>query len=351
MEKVWQKALISESEDVRAVTELLTNNSLRIVLVVDEDKKLLGTVTDGDIRRALMAGHDMASPVTVIMQENPTVLIEGESRSKGLQLLRDRDLLHLPIVDSNGAVVGLETVQDFLYQSRRTNTVLLMAGGFGRRLYPLTRDVPKPMLPVGEKPILQVILERLIQAGLSHFFIAVHYHSDQVRSHFGDGSQWGVDIQYIEEKRPLGTAGALGLLDPCVVNPPLLMMNGDLLTGLDFGQLLDFHNEHHASATVCVREHDVQVPYGVVQGDGIRVLDIFEKPVKKFFINAGIYVLERDMLSCCSGDEVEDMPNLLRRVIDEGGNVNMFPVHEYWLDIGRAEDYERAQTQDETLLK
>jgi len=351
MEQRWEKALVSMNERLEVVTELLTTNSLRIVLVVDGDRRLLGTVTDGDIRRALMSGKDMASPVTEVMNVDPIVLNENESRSIAVRLMRDRDLLHLPVVDSSGIVVGLETIQDFLYQNRRVNPVLLMAGGFGRRLYPLTRDVPKPMLPVRERPILQVILEQLVEVGLSKFFIAVHYHSDQVRSHFGDGSQWGIEIEYIEEARPLGTAGALGLLDSSMVNAPLLMMNGDVLTGLDFGRLLDFHDTHRAAATISVREHDVQVPYGVVQSESGRVLDIREKPVEKFFVNAGIYVLDPVMLSFCTRAEAEDMPDLLCRAIDNGKDVNMFPVHEYWLDIGRTEDYERAQIQEEMLPK
>ena len=339
----WASALLKSDRTTQEAAELLTANSLRIVLVVDNEHRLLGTVTDGDIRRALMTGNTMTAPVMTVMQKDPIAMAQGESRQQALQIMREKDLLHLPVLDSNGVVVGLETVRDLLFAKQRPNPVLLMAGGFGRRLYPLTRDVPKPLLPVGEKPILQTILEQLVEGGLSHFFLAVHYHSEQVRAHFGDGSRWGVRIDYLEEREPLGTAGALGSLDRAKVDTPLLMMNGDLLTRLDFGQLLDYHEERGGLATMCVREYDFQIPYGVVRGDGGQVAEITEKPVQKFFVNAGIYVLEPDILDQCRSKEAVDMPDLLRLAMRKGGKVNMFPIHEYWLDIGQMEEYQRAQ--------
>ena len=339
----WASALLKSDRTTQEAAELLTANSLRIVLVVDNENRLLGTVTDGDIRRALMTGNTMTAPVMMVMQKDPITMTQGDSRQQALQIMREKDLLHLPVLDSNGVVVGLETVRDLLFATQRPNPVLLMAGGFGRRLYPLTRDVPKPLLPVGEKPILQTILEQLVEGGLSHFFLAVHYHSEQVRAHFGDGSRWGVRIDYLEEREPLGTAGALGSLDRAKVDTPLLMMNGDLLTRLDFGQLLDYHEDHGGLATMCVREYDFQIPYGVVRGDGGQVAEITEKPVQKFFVNAGIYVLEPDILDQCRPKEAADMPDLLRLAMRKGGKVNMFPIHESWLDIGQMEEYQRAQ--------
>jgi len=292
-----------------------------------------------------MAGSAMSSLATSVMQKNPIAVNQGDSRRKALQIMREKDLLHLPVLDAKGVVVGLETVRDLLFKEQRPNPVLLMAGGFGKRLYPLTREVPKPLLPVGEKPILQTILEQLAEGGFSQFFLAVHYRSEQVRAHFGDGSNWGVRIEYLEERQPLGTAGALSLLDQTMIDAPLLMMNGDLLTRLDFGQLVDYHSEHGGLATMCVREYDFQIPYGVVHGDGDQVTDIIEKPVQKFFVNAGIYILEPELLGQCRPDEAIDMPDLLRQVVNDGRKVSMFPIHEYWLDIGRMEEYERAQVE------
>ena len=345
MSRHWRKVLLDSRADVTTAAEVLTSSSMRIVLVVDKENRLLGTITDGDIRRALMAGSAMSSLATSVMQKNPIAVNQGDSRRKALQIMREKDLLHLPVLDAKGVVVGLETVRDLLFKEQRPNPVLLMAGGFGKRLYPLTREVPKPLLPVGEKPILQTILEQLAEGGFSQFFLAVHYRSEQVRAHFGDGSKWGVRIEYLEERQPLGTAGALSLLDQTMIDAPLLMMNGDLLTRLDFGQLVDFHGEHGGLATMCVREYDFQIPYGVVHGDGDQVTDIIEKPVQKFFVNAGIYILEPDLLGHCRPDEAIDMPDLLRQVVNDGRKVSMFPIHEYWLDIGRMEEYERAQVE------
>ncbi len=345
MNRHWRKVLLDSRVDVTTAAEVLTSSSMRIVLVVDKENRLLGTITDGDIRRALMAGSAMSSLATSVMQKNPIAVNQGDSRRKALQIMREKDLLHLPVLDAKGVVVGLETVRDLLFKEQRPNPVLLMAGGLGKRLYPLTREVPKPLLPVGEKPILQTILEQLAEGGFSQFFLAVHYRSEQVRAHFGDGSKWGVRIEYLEERQPLGTAGALSLLDQTMIDAPLLMMNGDLLTRLDFGQLVDYHSEHGGLATMCVREYDFQIPYGVVHGDGDQVTDIIEKPVQKFFVNAGIYILEPELLGQCRPDEAIDMPDLLREVVNDGRKVSMFPIHEYWLDIGRMEEYERAQVE------
>ena len=343
MSRKWSSALLGSDQTIQDAIELLTGNSLQIVLVVDKENRLLGTITDGDIRRALMAGRGMDSTVTSVMQNNPIVISREESRREALQIMREKDLLHLPVLNSKGAVVGLQTVRDLFFTEQRSNPVLLMAGGFGKRLYPLTRETPKPLLPVGDRPILEAILERLIENGFSQIFLAVHYHAELVRDYFGDGSKWGVHIKYLEEKQPLGTAGALGLLDRDLIDMPLLMMNGDLLTQLDFGKLLDYHLAHAGLATMCVRDYKCQVPFGVVYGDGINVTEIIEKPVQRFSVNAGIYVLEPDLLNLCKPHVAIDMPDLLRRIINDGQTVNMFPVHEYWLDIGRMEEYERAQ--------
>ena len=343
MKTSWESALLKSNQTLGDAAELLTKSALRIVLVVDDQRHLLGTVTDGDIRRALARGCQMTIAVNTVMQADPITLNEGDSRQKALNVMRRKNLLHLPILDQYGVVVGREILQDLLFRTPRENPVLLMAGGFGSRLYPLTRDVPKPLLPVGEKPILQMILEQLVDTGFSKFFLSVHYRSKQVMEHFGDGSRWGVKIEYLQEEQPLGTAGALSLLDPDALKQPLVMMNADLLTGLDFSQLLDYHSAHKGLATVCVREYDFQVPYGVVRGDGSLVVEIVEKPIQTFFVNAGIYVLEPAFLSGCRAGQAQDMPDLLQQAVNEGSKISMFPVHESWIDIGGIEQYERAQ--------
>jgi NDP-sugar pyrophosphorylase family protein len=220
-----------------------------------------------------------------------------------------------------------------------------MAGGFGTRLHPLTHDCPKPLLKVGDKPILEIILEGFINAGFHRFFISTHYLPEMIRAHFGDGKRWGVSIRYVHESEPLGTGGALGLLPLDEIDQPIFLMNGDLLTTLDYRGLLDFHKAQGSIATMCVREYEYQVPYGVIQSEGHRITSMLEKPVQRFFINAGIYVLSPELVMSVKSDTRIDMPALLEQAIAQGGQVNMFPIHEYWLDIGRMEDFHRAQAE------
>jgi len=341
----WTSALIRDHRTIHDAVELLTANSLRIVLVVDEHKRLQGTVTDGDIRRALISGYDLSSEITSIMHVNPTTTTSTVSRRTALNTMRDLDLLHLPVLDESGVVVGLESIRDFLLEQKRPNPVLLMAGGFGKRLYALTRNLPKPLLPIGDKPILEGIVQQLSDEGFVDFFIAVHYHKELIQEYFEDGSNWGVNIQYLEEEEPLGTAGALALLDASKLTHSLVVMNGDLVTRLNFGELLNFHDKNHADATLCVRDYQFEVPYGVITGEGIDVQDIVEKPVQSFLINAGIYVVEPSVVEVCQETQYRDMPDVLRQVLNSGGSVNRFPVHEYWVDIGGTSEYERAQAE------
>ena len=239
--------------------------------------------------------------------------------------------------------MGLETLQHLIDGVKYDNPVFLMAGGFGKRLRPLTDEIPKPLLKVGNKPILQTIMERAINSGFHNFYISTHYKAEMVREHFGNGERWGVSIQYIYEEEPLGTAGALGLLPDSLPELPILMMNGDLLTDVNFEQLLKFHNEQKGMATLCVREYDFQVPYGVIEADGMRVASIIEKPVHRFFVNAGIYVLDHCIPATIKNRGYLDMPQFFEECIARGKSVNMYPLHEYWLDTGRVEDYQRAQ--------
>ena len=345
MKKSWKDTLLGQDKTIKDAAELLTLSSMRIVLVVDDENRLLGTVTDGDIRRAIARGYSMESNVREIMQKEPTTVVQSEERWKIIQKMRAGDLLHLPVLDTDGKVVDLEIVQDFVFSAKRSNPVLLMAGGFGKRLYPLTQDVPKSLLRVGKKPILETILEQLIDAGFSKYFISVHYKSEQVENFFGNGEKWGVSIEYLKEEQPLGTAGALGLLDINSIKQPLLVMNTDLLTGISFGELLEFHTARSGAATICVREYELQIPYGVVQGDDVQVYDIIEKPKKVFFVSAGIYVLDPELILQSRPVQAKDMPELLRTTIRNGKTDCMFPIHENWLDIGRMEEYQRAQSQ------
>jgi len=340
----WKNVLLRPEDSIEHAIKILDKEALRIVLVINANNKLLGTVTDGDIRRALIRHCTMDSKVSNIMCKEPTTASIHDDRIEIRTLMKKKGLLQIPLLDDCGRVFGLETLQNLGQHRQYDNPVFLMAGGFGTRLHPLTLDVPKPLLKVGPKPILETILDQFISAGFHNFYISTHYKSEMVRDYFKNGDQWGVNIEYVHEDSPLGTAGALGLLPDNLPQLPIILMNGDLLTKVNFEHLLQYHIEQGCIATMCVREYDFQVPYGVVQVDDYRVKDIVEKPVHSFFVNGGIYVLESSLCEVVKKNERKDMTDLLQEQINKGMQVNMFPVHEYWLDIGRMEDYERANS-------
>lgn len=339
----WKRILLQPTDTMERAIEVLNKESLRIAIVVDDAGKLLGTITDGDVRRALVKRMGMDTPVISIMFTEPTKAFTGDDRESILTMMKARDLLHVPLVDSGDRVVGLEIIQNLIDVAIYENPVILMAGGFGKRLQPLTNDIPKPLLKIGSKPILERILEQFVASGFHDFYISTHYKAEMVSKYFGNGEKWGAVINYIYEEEPLGTAGMLGLLPDNLPEVPILLMNGDLVTNVNFEHLLQFHKENGGVATMCVREYDFQVPYGVVQAEEQRITSIVEKPVHKFFVNAGIYVLSPELYRCVDGRSYLDMPQLLENQINNNEQVNMFPVHEDWLDIGRMEEYKRAQ--------
>lgn len=339
----WKTVLVSPSTPAETALRVLDDGGLRLALVCDDAGKLLGILTDGDVRRALLRHVDFGkASVADIMHTAPIVARLGADRQTLGRLMEKHSLLHIPLVTDDHTLVGLETYRELLQDRRRDNWVFLMAGGFGRRLAPLTDTCPKPMLLVNGKPMLEAILERFIAAGFHRFYISVHYLPETIKSHFGDGSRWGVTIVYVEEDTPLGTAGALGLL-PEADDLPIIMMNGDILTQLDFNALLDFHEERAAQLTMCIRQYEIQVPFGVVEGEGHFVTRITEKPVQRCFINAGIYVVSPQAVTRTQPMRRLDMPDLVKEILADKCEVAMFPIREYWLDIGRPEDFDRAQ--------
>lgn len=342
MQTTWKSVLISPTASAEEALRVLDEGGLRVALVVDAEERLIGIVTDGDIRRALLRRISFTVPVTEIMNSHPLTAPVGSHRDNLRVLMEQHGVLFIPLLDQTGRLVHLETFRELLQPPSRDNWVFLMAGGLGTRLRPLTENCPKPLLAVGGKPMLESILENFISAGYSRFYISVHYLSEKIKAHFGDGSRWGVTIRYVEEETPLGTGGALGLL-PSVDDKPVMMMNGDVLTRLDFNALLDFHQGQGAALTLCVREYDMQVPFGVVDGQDTIVTGIVEKPVHRFFVNAGVYVVSPDVVARTQPPRRLDMPDLVKQLIAEGRKVSMFPIHEYWLDIGRPDDFDRAQ--------
>lgn len=340
--KDWKKVLINPDVTIRETIRVIDGGALKIALVVDPGQRLLGTVSDGDVRRGILRGCSLEDPVQQVMNTSPTVAAQNESRERILALMKLKQVYQIPVVDTDGKLVGLEILERILEAPRHDNWVVLMAGGLGSRLKPLTDDTPKPLLKVGGKPILETILENFIEYGFTNFHVSVNYKAELIEEYFGDGSRWGARIEYLREDKKLGTAGALGLL-PQRPDAPLLVMNGDVLTKVNFQQLLEFHREHQAAATMCVREYDFQIPYGVVTVNNHRILTIEEKPVHRFFVNAGIYVLEPGALDLIPKDTFFDMPTLFEKLVAQQQETAVFPVREYWLDIGRMDDFERAE--------
>ncbi len=339
----WKNIILKENNTMQDAIEVLDRESLRIVIVVDNENRIIGTITDGDIRRGLLEHLSMDAMLSEFMFIKPTVAFVGSSKGEILEKMKRLDLLQIPIIDENKRVVGLETLHNIIKNNRHDNPVVLMAGGFGKRLKPLTDSTPKPLIKVGDRPILQSILEQFIDAGFCNFYISIYYKSEMIREFFGDGTDWNVSIKYIHESAPLGTAGCLGLLSDERSDLPILMMNGDLLTKVNFEELLDFHSQNGGDATMCVREYDFQVPYGVVTAKGHRITSIEEKPKHTFFVNAGVYVLNPSMLTEIDGLSYLDMPDLIENKINNSGQINMFPVHEYWLDIGSIDQLNQAK--------
>ena len=334
--------LLTLSTPVVKAIEVIDNGGMQIAFVVTADHQLLGSVTDGDVRRGLLRGIGLAEPVERIMNPEPTTASLATSKHEILELMREKSLRHIPVVDLNGRLMGVETLESILIENEhKPNRVVLMAGGQGKRLFPLTKDCPKPLLKVGAKPILHTIVDGFVAQGFKNFFISVNYKADMVESYFGDGRQMGAQIEYLREEDHLGTAGSLSLL-PTDGNEPVIVMNGDLLTKVNFSQLLHFHRLHEADATVCVREYDFQVPYGVVQVNGEVIQRIDEKPVQSFFVNAGIYVFNPGLIGALRKGAHIDMTDLINHLMREDRKVVAFPLREFWLDIGQADDFERA---------
>ncbi len=339
----WKDTLVSPDTPILEAVRIMDETAAQICLVIDSGGKLLGTVTDGDIRRGILKSLPLSEPVTKLMNPKPQVTSEDESRDARIQMMTRLSVHQIPIVDGTGCVVGLETLEGLIArEAEHDNWVVLMAGGIGSRLRPLTEQTPKPLLEVGGRPLLETILKSFVKHGFRRFYISVNYMSGLFRDHFGDGEPWGVEIRYLDEDKPLGTAGPLGLIGE-VPSQPLLVMNGDLLTKVNFAQFLNYHRESGADATMGVREYDFQVPFGVVQLDGHQIKDIEEKPVHRFFINAGMYVIDASVLGMVEKNVYLDMPDLFRRLRTEGKETTAFPVREYWMDIGRIDDLDQAK--------
>src|SRR3569833_410492 len=337
-ENRWHKALLPMSATLQQAIRSLDESGLQIVLVVQPDACLAGTLTDGDIRRGLLRGMGLENPVASVVKRDPLVVPPELGREVVLHLMRVNGFHAIPVVDASRHVVGLHLINDLLAPKRRANIMVVMAGGRGTRLLHRTQDCPIPLLPVNGKPMLEHIIERAKAQGFQHFVLAVHYLGQMIEDYFGDGSRRPAVIEYLRESAPLGTAGAIGLLDPRP-QTAFVVSNGDVLTDIHYGELLDFHYRNSAAATMAVRLHEWQHPFGVVRTKGVDIVGFEEKPVSRSHINAGIYVLDPIALDALNPDEPCDMPTLFTRLQERAARTIVYPMHEPWLDVGRPVDY------------
>ncbi|HRK17678.1 MAG TPA: nucleotidyltransferase family protein [Hyphomicrobiaceae bacterium] len=345
----WELAIAPASANIRDIIAAIDRGGVQIAFICDEDRRLRGVVTDGDVRRALIRGVQLDAAIDDIVNRHPTVVSISDHRSKAVALMQQFGIYQVPVIDETGRLVGVQTLHSHSGERAGNTRAIVMAGGLGSRLAPLTNTIPKPLIRVGENPILETIVRQLATHGIKQITMCVNHMADMIRDHFGDGSKWGVEIEYTEEKERRGTAGALTLL-PQRPDAPFLVLNADLLTSVDFTSLIEFHRQHKQPATMCVREYSMQVPYGVTQIDGHSLKALEEKPEFKFFINAGIYVLDPDVLDRVPDGKMYNMTNIFEDLLAEGRKPSVFPIVEYWLDIGRLDDLERARAEFETYF-
>jgi dTDP-glucose pyrophosphorylase/CBS domain-containing protein len=351
----WRKTLIHETATLIDTFDVIERAGLQIAMVVDEQDRLLGIVTDGDLRRNILSMVDknltnLHVPVRDVMNRNPTVVRPSDDRQQVLSQMRARKIHQIPVVADDGRVVGLMTLDALLDVVAQPNLVVLMAGGFGTRLRPLTEDCPKPMLKVGNRPILETIIQQFLDYGFYRFAISVHFMPDVIKKHFGDGRRMGAEITYIEETKPMGTAGALALL-PNLPQEPFFVMNGDLLTTLNFSNLLQFHQNNGSPMTLCVREHAMSVPYGVAEVGGNHLIELVEKPTYRKLINAGIYVCDPAILTRFDKDRPVTMVDVAQGLLQEGRAPSVFTIQEYWVDIGQHADFVQAGLDYDQIFK
>jgi dTDP-glucose pyrophosphorylase len=334
--------VIGEQATVLDAIQAIDRGAVNLALVVGPERRLVATVTDGDTRRGILRGVGLEAPVSEVMRRNPLAVEEKDSRTAALKLMREHKISQVPVVDAQGRVIGLELIGEMIEPSSNDRWVVLMAGGRGDRLRPLTDTIPKPMLPIGGRPLLESIIRNLASQGFRKFFISVNYKREIIQNYFRDGRDFEVQIEYLVENEKLGTAGSLALL-PSRPTKPFIVMNADLMTLVHFSSLLDFHEDHGADATVCVREYVTQSPFGVVKFDGVRLIGIEEKPKYSHMINAGIYVLGPEALDLIKPGEPCDMPTVCQAMIAKGSKVCVFPIRESWVDIGNKDDMEKAR--------
>lgn len=338
--KSIDKLKISSDSTIKQALKIISQGAIHIAIVVDKKENFIGTLSDGDIRRGFLKGFNLNSPIKSLISKKPIFVNKSETREKLLKIALSKKIYQIPVVDNSSKVIGIHVLDELIKYKDKSNKIVIMAGGKGMRLRPLTKNIPKPMLKVGDKPILQTLIEKFRESGYKNFVICVNYKSKIIKDFFSDGKKFGVKIEYIHEKSRMGTAGALSLFKH---KPTELffVINGDLLTNLDFEKLLNFHYEHNSEATMSVREYNIESPYGEVKLDNEKIIAIQEKPKHKYFVNAGVYVLNPKCINLIP-KKYFDMPSLFKKMLLKNKKIVSFPLGEYWLDIGKFNDYKKA---------
>lgn len=342
------KAILDRDSTLVSAIKAIDVLSMRIAFICDESDKLIGILTDGDIRRHLINGGSLESSVSDVMNTNPIVANINSPRDSLKKIIQDNDLIGLPLVDDDNCLMGVETLNSLFYKHNVEADVLIMAGGFGSRLMPLTSECPKPMLKVGSKPLLEIIIDQFKNQGFKNFYISTHYLAEVIKDHFGDGSSYGISIKYIYEEKPLGTGGVLSLIKDNELSQNLILTNGDILTNLDFIRFLKSHISSKSDVTVCVKELEHFIPYGVISRKG-NDFNIDEKPTIRYQINTGIYLLKTNILNNIKKKSIFDMPNFILDMNKAGKKIDTFSMHDLWMDIGQKEDLERARRHFENV--
>ena len=344
----WKKIILKINSDIANAIRVMDSEALKLIMVSDSQGKLIGTITDGDIRRALIKKYSMNTKIDKIMNNKPIACLKDTSKKDILSIMKNKKILQIPIIDNQSKIVGLETISNLISSKNKVskvnidNPVLLMAGGFGKRLAPITDKIPKPMIKITDKSILETTIESLKKDGFKNFYISTHYKSEIIRKYFGNGKKWNINIKYINEKKPLGTAGCIGLLPKNIIKS-ILIINCDLVTKVNYNDIIKYHNKKKSLATICVRNYDFQLPYGVIETKNDVVKKITEKPINKFFVNAGIYVLNPKLLKKIKKNIKIDMTTFLSALLDEKKKINIYPIYEYWVDVGRIQNLNKVK--------
>jgi dTDP-glucose pyrophosphorylase/predicted transcriptional regulator len=344
IKKDWYKTVLTKDASIKDGIMSLTASSMQIILIIDENNILLGVINDGDIRRGILKGLAVDESINKVMNDNPLVVGEDVTSDSVIKMMSLNNFAAIPIVDINRCVLGLHLLNEMLLNEEKPNKIIIMSGGKGKRLMPKTKDCPKPLLKVNGKPMLEHIILKARDEGFHHFVLAIHYLGDMIKEYFGDGSSWGVEIEYLNEEQPLGTAGAISLMEE---RPklPVIVTNADIISDITYSGLLDFHNQHQdAYATMAVRPHEIQHPFGIVSTSGVDIVSFEEKPIHRSNVNAGVYVLEPKVFDFLEKNKYCDMPSLFNILQEDKLRVIVYPIYEEWSDIGHLEDYHNANS-------